>query len=159
LQVGYWRQCDGEVEPSRAVVSEANVELHRRAAAAYTARDVEAFIACFDPSVEFRTEFAALGGWYRGHGGIRKFLRDFEDAWGADMRIEPEAYFDLGERTLLFLTAYGRGSGSGAEVVMSTSHVIRWRDGLAISFRGYSNRTDALSELGVSEDMLVPIDP
>jgi hypothetical protein len=42
---------------------------------------------------------------------------------------------------------------------MPTTHVIRWRDGLVISFRGYASRTDALSDLGVSEDALVPIEP
>jgi ketosteroid isomerase-like protein len=140
-------------------MSEQNVELHRSVAAAYTARDVEAFIACFDPGVEFHTEFAALGGRYHGRDGVRAFLRDFEEAWGAEMRIEPETYFDLGDTTLLFLVARARGSRSGAEVAMPTSHAIRWRDGLVISFRGYANRDDALRDLGVSEDALVPIEP
>jgi ketosteroid isomerase-like protein len=140
-------------------MSEQNVEHHRRLAAAFTARDVERFIAYFDPSVEFRTEFAALGGVYHGHDGMRKFLADFEDAWGREMRIEPEAYFDLGERTALFLVAYARGGHSGAQVAMATTHVITWRDGLVVSFRGYAQRKDALGELGVSEDTLVPIAP
>jgi ketosteroid isomerase-like protein len=140
-------------------MSEQNVELHRRAAAAFTSGDVEAFIACFDPSVEFHTEFAEMGGLYYGHDGLRRFLRDFEDAWGGEMRIEPEAYFDLGETTLLFLVARARGSRSGAAVVMSTAHAIRWRDGLVISFRGYAGRDGALADLGVSQDALDAIDP
>lgn len=75
------------------------------------------------------------------------------------MRIEPEAYFDLGETTLLFLVARARGSSSGAEVVMATAHVLTWRDGLAISFRGYAGREGALADLGVSRDALQAIDP
>jgi ketosteroid isomerase-like protein len=140
-------------------MSEQNVELHRRVAAAFTAGDVEAFIACFDPSVEFHTEFADVGGLYHGQDGLRRFLRDFEDAWGGKMRIEPEAYFDLGDTTLLFLTARARGTRSGAEVVMSTAHAIRWRDGLVISFRGYAGREGALADLSLSQDALDAIDP
>lgn len=140
-------------------MSERNVELHRRAAAAFTAGDAEAFIACFDRDVEFHTEFAEMGGLYHGHDGLRRFLRDFEDAWGGEMRIEPETYFDLGETTLLFLVARARGSHSGAEVVMSTAHAIRWRDGLAISFRGYAGRDGVLADLDVSRDVLDAIDP
>jgi ketosteroid isomerase-like protein len=140
-------------------MSEQNVEHHRRLAAAFTARDVERFIAYFDPSVEFRTEFAALGGVYHGQDGMRKFLADFQDAWGREMRIEPKAYFDLGERTALFLVAYARGSRSGAQVAMPTTHVITWRDGLAIYFRGYPGRDGALADLGVCADALQAIDP
>ena len=90
---------------------------------------------------------------------MRKFFRDYEDVWGEEIRVEPEAYFDLGERTLLFITVRGHGRHSGLEVVMASAHVARWRDGLLIYFKAYAHREDALSELGVSEDQLEPIAP
>ena len=140
-------------------MSRENVELHRRNIEVWHARDFEAFIATCDPSIEFTTEFSAVGGGYHGHDGLRKFLRDFEDAWGDEIRLEPEAYFDLGEHTLAFHVLHGRGRESGAQVAMPVAHVFRWRDGLAIYFKAYDRRGDALKDLGVSEDSLERIDP
>ena len=75
------------------------------------------------------------------------------------MHLEPEAYFDLGEHTLAFHVLHAHGSHSGAEVTMPVAHVWRWRDGLAIFFKGYAHRADALRDLGVSDDELEPIPP
>ena len=68
---------------------ERNIELSRRVIEAYNARDADAYIAYCDPSIEFHSAFAGVvGGVYHGHEGVRKFFRDMEDAWGADIRIE-----------------------------------------------------------------------
>ena len=48
-------------------MSQENVDLHRRNVEMWHARDIEAFIALFDPSIEFHTEFSAVGGGYHGH--------------------------------------------------------------------------------------------
>jgi ketosteroid isomerase-like protein len=141
-------------------MSERNVQLNRRVIEAFNARDIEAFIALFDPSIEFHSVFAtAFGGVYHGHEGIRTWHRDLEETWGDEIRLEPEAYFDLGERTLTFQVLHGRGSHSGAEVTMPYAHVARWRDDLVVSFKSYAHREEALRDLGVSEDELEPIAP
>jgi hypothetical protein len=141
-------------------VSRVTVELLRRVIEAYNARDVEAFIAYFDPSIELHSAFAAVGGAvYLGHDGLRTFFRDFEDAWGGVVRVEPEAYFDLGEQTLAFYLLHGRGRQSGAEVAMPNALVARWRNGLIVYLKAYAHREDALGDLDVSEDALQPIDP
>jgi uncharacterized protein len=141
-------------------MSEENVELHRRASVAYNAHDLEAVIGYFDPSIEFHSAFAALaGGVYRGHDGVREYFRDLGDAWGEEIRGEVEAFFDLGEDTLAFYVLHGRGRQSGAEVAMPLAQVARWRDGLVVYFKVYAHREDALSDLGVSEDSLEPIEP
>jgi hypothetical protein len=67
--------------------------------------------------------------------------------------------FDLGETTVVFYLAHARGRHRGAEVAMPAAVVVRWRDGLAIYFKGYTHREDALRDLGVSEDALEPIAP
>jgi hypothetical protein len=141
-------------------MSRENVELHRRAVEAYNTHDVENFIPFCDPSVEAHSVFAAVGGAvYHGHDGLRRFFRDARDAWGDEIRIRPEAYFDLGENTLLFQVLYGHGKQSGVEVTMPVAQVARWRDGLCVYFKGYGQREDALSDLGVGEDDLEPIAP
>lgn len=141
-------------------MSEQHVELHRRFVAAFNAGASERFIALSDPQIEFHSVFAAVGGEvYHGREGIRTWLSDFEDAWGEDIRLEPEAYFDFGEHTLAFQVMHGRGRHSGADVALPTATVVRWREGLAVYLKTYVHREDALGELGVSGDELNPIAP
>ena len=139
-------------------MSQTNVELQRRAVEAFHARDTEAFIACLDPSVEYHSVMTVPGGAvYHGHDGVRKYFRDFKDAWGDEFRVEPEAFFDLGEHTLLFYRVRGLGQQSGANVAMPGAQVCRWRDGLMVYGKAYLHREDALRDLGVSEDALEPL--
>jgi hypothetical protein len=101
---------------------------------AYNERDMEGFIALCDPRVEFHSAFAAVGGAvYHGHDGLQSWSADLVELWGDEIRVEPEAFFDLGEHTLAYYVMYGRGQYSGVEV--------------------------ALRELSVSEDALEPIAP
>ena len=142
-------------------MSERNVELTRGFVEAYNARDVDGAIACCDPSVELHPLLAgAVGGTvYQGHEGLRQWFRDLADAWGDEIRGQPEAYFDLGEHTLTFATFQGRGRQSGAEVTMPIALVTRWRGDLLAYMKGYPDRQDALRDLGVSEQELEPIAP
>jgi ketosteroid isomerase-like protein len=143
------------------LVSRENVELHRRLVAAFNTRDLEAFIAGFDQQIEFHSRFAAVGGVtaYRGHAGLRTWNQDVEEVWGEEFRLEVEAYFDLGERTLAFGVLHGRGRQSGVVTTMPVAHVMRWRDGLCVFWQTYLDRQGALAELGVSRNELKRIDP
>ena len=141
-------------------MSEQNIELHRGLVEAFNARDIDAFIGFCDASIEFHSAFAAVGGAvYHGHDGLRRWHRDFEDAWGDEVGVEVDAYFDLGEDVLAFYVLHGRGRQSGAEVAMPNALVATWRDGLIVYFKVYAHREDALSDLGVSEEALEPIAP
>jgi ketosteroid isomerase-like protein len=137
-----------------------NIELLRRWFDALNARDIEAAIALCDPSGVLISSFAAVdGAVYHGHDGMRRYFGDLADAWGDDLRIETEAYFDLGDHTLAFNVAHARGTHSGAEITMRHAAVTRWRDGLMVYIKGYADREEALRDLGVSEDELEPIEP
>jgi ketosteroid isomerase-like protein len=139
---------------------ELNVELNRRLVEAFNARDLDAMLALVDPSCEWHSAFAGVfGGVYHGHDGVRMWHRDLEEAWGDEIRVDSEAYFDLGEHTLSFQVVHGRGRHSGAEVAMPAAHVFRWRDGLIVYFKAYAHRQDALTDLHLSEDELEPIAP
>ena len=140
-------------------MSEQNVEVHRRFIEAFNARDVEAIIALCDQDVEFHALFAAVGGTVYRRAEIRKWHRDLEDVWGKEIRIEPEAFFDLGDHTIALNLLHGRGQQSGVEVAMPYAQVMRWRDGLITYFKAYVDREDALRDLGVSVEALEPIAP
>jgi hypothetical protein len=137
-----------------------NVELHRRANDAFNSRDVEAYITYCDPQIELHSAVTVPGGGvYYGHEGVRRWHRDIADAFGDDIRVEPEAYFDLGDHTITFHSLRGRGQQSGADVATPAAHLCQWRAGLMIYFKGYVQREDAFSDLGVSGDALEPIAP
>jgi ketosteroid isomerase-like protein len=141
-------------------VSERNIDVLRGVFEAYNSRDIESFIACCDPGIELETAFAAVGGEvYHGHAGLRTWHRDVEDVWGGTVHLELEAYFDLGEWTLVFYVLHGRGKHSGVEVAMPVALVARWREGLIVHLTAYAHREDALRKFGVTEDQLEPIDP
>jgi ketosteroid isomerase-like protein len=138
-----------------------NVEIARAFTEAFNAHDVESLISCCDPSVEFHSTFAAVGGAvYHEHDGVRRWHRDIEEAWGEGIRSEPEAFFDLGETTLVYFALHGRGKQSGADVTLSAAAVVRFSgDGRIAYYKAYIHREDALSDLGVSDDALEPIAP
>ena len=138
-------------------MSEHDVELTRRFIAAWNTRDVEAIIAYCGESLEFQSRW--VDEVYHGHDGFRTFHRDMKDAWGDEIRIEPDAYFDLGEQVLSFYVIHARGEHSVVEVAMPVTGVARWRDGLLAYWKSYTHREDALRDLGVSEDELEPIAP
>ena len=141
-------------------MSQENLMLARRIVEAFNRHDAEAFITSLDPSVEYHSAITVPGGAaYHGHAGVRRYFRDFSDAWGDEFRVEPDAFFDLGEDTLMFYVVHGRGQQSGADVAMPGAQVCRWRDGLLVYAKVYVHREDALKDLGISEDALKPIAP
>ncbi len=141
-------------------MSNENVGLHRRSVEAFNTRDVENFLAFCDSEIELHSTVTVPGGAvYHGHDGVRRWHRDLEDGWGEELRVEPEAYFDLGDNTITFHVLHGRGRQSGADVAMPAAHVCRWRNGLIVFFKGYAKKEDALGDLGVSEGALEPIVP
>jgi ketosteroid isomerase-like protein len=139
-------------------VSEENVDLQRRFTKAFNARDVDALIALSDPNVEVHSTFAELGAVYQGHAGLRRWHRDFEEAW-EEVRVEPEAYCDLGEQILVLSVWRARGRHSGVDVALPAAQAGRWRDGHLTYIKGYAHREDAFDELGVSPDVLEPLAP
>ena len=142
-------------------MSEATIELHRRFYAPFNAHDIEGFIALCHPEIEFHSAFAAVGGVtvYRGHDGLRDWYRGYEEAWGNEIRVDLESFFELADKTLAFFALRGRGLQSGVETQMSIAQVTRWRDDLCVYLKSYLDRVEALRELGVSKDQLKPIPP
>ena len=138
------------------MTTSANIELLRGFGDALNARDIEAMLAYCDPNIELHSGIAAIQGVYHGHDGVHRWHCDNQEVWG-QIGVETEAVFDLGEHTLTFYVAHGRGQGSGVEVAMLQAAVVRWRDGLITYIKSYRDREDALRDLGVTEDELEPI--
>ena len=141
-------------------MSQANVELHRRANEAFNTRDIDAYLAYCDPSIELHSAVTVPGeGVYHGHAGVRRWHRDLEDVFGAELRVVPETFFQHGECTVTFHRLEGRGQRSGAGVATPAAHLCKWRDGQIVYFKGYVRREDVFSDLGVPQQALEPIAP
>jgi hypothetical protein len=78
---------------------------------------------------------------------------------GESFRVEAQAYFDLGEHTLVAAALHGPGGQSGVEVAMPATGIATWRDGLCVAHKAYPHKEEALGQLGVTEDSLEPIAP
>jgi ketosteroid isomerase-like protein len=140
-------------------MAEDKLALLRGAMAAFNAHDIEAFLGYCDEEIEFESVFAGVGGVFHGHAGLRQWFEDLGEVWGGGFHQEPEAFFDLGERALLYTALHARGGKSGAEATMPIAAVFELRDGLIVTWKGYTNREAALRELDISADDLVPIAP
>ena len=89
-------------------MSKGNVEAFKRAVDAYNRRDINAFIDEFDPALEWRPLTQLMFGRdltvYRGHEGIRQFMRDVDEVL-AEVRIECSEIQDLGDRIVVMRAA------------------------------------------------------
>ena len=98
-------------------MSQENVEAFKRGSDA-AERDIEALLAVINLEVVWHPAMAALlkgeRTTYRGHEGVRNWLRDLEEAF-VESRIDYSEIRDLGERVVAIGRLRVRGRESGAE--------------------------------------------
>jgi ketosteroid isomerase-like protein len=125
-----------------------NVDQARAAYAAWSARDLDAFVEVFSENVELQPFLGAgLGASkYHGHGGLRRWFEEANEAWD-ELRIEPHEFREVGNRLAVFLRAIGRGRGSHVEVEAEIVHVAEFRDGKVMRLEGFGDREQALKAL------------
>jgi ketosteroid isomerase-like protein len=105
-----------------------SIEVVNRAYQAFKALDAEALIALADPEIEFGTSAAAPGGTYRGHTGIRRYVKEIEGAFGNRWDAEIERIADVGDgRVVLVARVFGRGK-AGEPLELHVAHVWELRD-------------------------------
>jgi ketosteroid isomerase-like protein len=93
-------------------------------------------IALMHDDAEFVPITAAMeGAEYRGHAGIRQFIKDLSDHWEFFDTVQEE-WHDLGDRVVAIGWWHARGKASGVEIqhqpavwlgYVQDSRIIRWR--------------------------------
>ena len=87
-----------------------SIEVVERAYEAFKSADADALIAVADPDIEFGTSAAVPGGTYRGHTGVRRYLKEIEvtfgDRWDAEIERIAEA---TDGRVVVIARVFGRG--------------------------------------------------
>ena len=135
-------------------MSQENVDAFKRGSEAASRRDIDALLAVVDPEVEWRGAVAALVGGgatvYRGHEGVREWLRDLEEAF-ADIEIAYSEIRDLGERLVALGHFRARGKNSGVLVETPAGWVVEFKDGRVSYVRAYFDPQEALEAAGLSE--------
>jgi ketosteroid isomerase-like protein len=134
-------------------VSQENVETFKRGSDAVERRDIEALLAELDPGVEWHPAIAALLGeatMYRGHEGVREWLRDQDEAF-AESRIDYSEIRDLGERVVAIGQLRVRGRESRAEIESPVGWIVEFKNGKVIQAKAYLDPKQALEAAGLKE--------
>jgi ketosteroid isomerase-like protein len=131
-------------------MSQENVEAFKRGSDAANHRDVEGLLAELAPEVEWHPAMAALLGEttvYRGHEGVRAWLRDQAESFG-ESRIEYSEIRAIGARVVAIGRLFTRGKESGANTESPVGWVVEFKNGKVIHAKAYLDPKEALEAVG-----------
>jgi ketosteroid isomerase-like protein len=123
-----------------------NVELARRAYAAFQAGDLDEWVTYFDPEVEFNA--TEMEGPFRGHGGLREWAAGLLAAF-PDWKPSIVETRDLGDRVLIHGNASGEGAGSGVGIEVDFWQAVEFRDGRIVWYAAFRTEAEALEAVGL----------
>jgi ketosteroid isomerase-like protein len=133
-------------------MSQENVEIVRRVFAASARRDGEAILALYDIAVEWDASrvqpFGESAGVARGQEGIRRFFRDWLEAWDSD-EYRCEELVDAGDAVVSVVTQHTHGRASGVEIARQMTGVWTIRAGKVLRVVWFRSRDEALQAAGL----------
>jgi ketosteroid isomerase-like protein len=121
---------------------------------AYNRRDLHAVELAFHPELRYYPyrEFVEAGlaePCYHGPSGYRAYIEATYDVWGKDVRLEPTALVDLGDRIVLLADMPMRAQASGIALDQSYAAVCTLKEGRVIRQQDYLDQTEALESVGL----------
>ncbi len=123
----------------------ASIETVARAYEAFKRLDADALIEVADPEIEFVNSAAAAGGTYRGHTGVRRYLKEIEAGFGRSWDAEIERVADAGDdQVILIARVFGHGK-AGEQLELHVAHVWKLRDGKLLRGTVYLDPEAALA--------------
>lgn len=132
-------------------MSEENIDIARRAYAAFNLAGIEGILDSLDPDIEWRTweRFVREPRVYRGHAGVREVLRIFTENFD-DFSAEPLEFIDAGERVVVPVKLSGRAKGTGESASFELVHVWTVNGRRAGRLDVYSSKAEALEAVGMA---------
>ena len=126
-------------------MSQQNVDAFRRQHQAWNRNDLDAWIECFDPEVQW----SALLEEFRGHAGIRRAWHSFK----VDLQLKArfDDIRDLGDSVLALGELTGSGRTTGLNLSAEIAQLAAFRDGKILSFRDFGSHAEALEAAGLRE--------
>jgi ketosteroid isomerase-like protein len=131
-------------------VSQANVEVMRRAIEAWNRQDVPGTLQYVDPEIRFEHRLADLQGRFEGVDGVRTFFEDigdYFDTWEVDCRD----IRDLGDRVLALGILRAVGKDSGVETELPFTALATFSKGRITDFIDFGDKDQALKVVGLEE--------
>jgi ketosteroid isomerase-like protein len=131
-------------------MSQADVDVARRAVAAFNARDVEGFAALTTSDFEWSPSMSPIdGAVFVGHDGVRKYFQELAGAWDR-FDVHPDEFLEHRTGVLVLGRLEGRGRGSGAATSASLGMAFDMREGAISRIRGYLDQARALQAVGLA---------
>jgi len=138
-------------------MSKEQVDVVRRVYEAAARRDSETIFSLYDREVELDATRLELphysgeaGGSYRGHDGLRRFFREWHEAW-KEIEYDYEELIDAGECVISVVTRRARGRVSGAVVERLFALVWTLREGKVVRVVWFPSREEAFEAAGLPE--------
>ncbi len=132
-------------------MSQENVEIVRKANAAFNRRDLDHWIEFFDPEIEYHdTPEFPDGGMHLGREAFRRHVESYLDAW-SDASVEVDARA-VGEQVVGRIRYTGAGRATGIEVETPEFGVLYdFGAGRIRRVRQFTTYADALEAAGLRE--------
>jgi ketosteroid isomerase-like protein len=128
-----------------------NVETVRGAADAFNRRDVDAWLAHFDPDIVwYALSDEPDPGPFHGRDAVRAMATRWMDVL-SDFRMEAREFIDAGEYVLMPARMLGRIRDSDAEVTVDEIYVNKCRNGKIAEARECRTKGEALEAVGLRE--------
>jgi ketosteroid isomerase-like protein len=132
-------------------MSQANVEIVRRAWEAFNRGDLDAFMADVAEDAEFEEDPAfPEAGVFRGRDEVVAYVRGFQEQM-RDHHFEVEEVRDLGDKVLALLHETARGASSGIGVDQHPAFLYEFKEARITRVRAYLHRSEALKAVGLEE--------
>jgi ketosteroid isomerase-like protein len=136
-------------------MSRQNVEVVRRLHAAGMRLDVEAFVECCHPELEWEENtpfYPGLRSRYLGHEGAREWFTDaLVEPW-SEMRLERLEFLEADQdHAVVDFVFAARGRTSGVETRLRIWQVFWFREGKITKRQLFSAEAEALEAVGLRE--------
>ena len=121
--------------------------LASRAFEAFSRGDTESVLLAFHPEVEIQViagKALGLSAHYRGHEGMRAWMRDWRSVWG-DYDEVLEQLIDLGDSVITRSKINVRGERSGVEVTHTAGSQAHFTEGKITRWDAYVDWSDLVA--------------
>jgi ketosteroid isomerase-like protein len=132
-------------------MSHENVERARRGYEAFAEGNVEAVLDFLSPEVVcYSRPSQPEQEVFYGHEGFANLVaRDFFEAFGETVRVQPEEFIDAGDYVVVPVHIVGAHPESGMQLDDRLVHVWKFQDQQAIELRPCEKLSDALELVGL----------